>query len=96
MTHKEFVIWLHGFLEISEAKELTEKQLQIVKDHLDLFFDKKTPDRKKEEKSFKIEEMVSDPNVFKRPITQCTCGQFNNIACPLHGRGGLGDNVVMC
>jgi hypothetical protein len=45
MTEKEFIVWLHGFLEISEAKALNEKQVAIIKDHLSLFFQKVTPDR---------------------------------------------------
>jgi hypothetical protein len=45
MNEREFVLWLHGFFEISEAKELSEKQVQIIKDHLNLFFKKQTPDR---------------------------------------------------
>jgi len=31
MTEKEFVIWLHGFLEISGVKTLDENQLQVSK-----------------------------------------------------------------
>jgi hypothetical protein len=48
MTEKEFVIWLHGFLEISGVKTLDENQLQVIKDHLNVFFTKVTPDRKKQ------------------------------------------------
>lgn len=60
MTEKEFVIWLHGFLEISEAKTLNEQQLQVVKDHLETFFIKVTPDRKEKEQNdfwLKIKEL---------------------------------------
>lgn len=42
-------MWLHGFLEISEATTLNERQLQIIKDHLDTFFTKVTPERKQED-----------------------------------------------
>lgn len=45
MTPEQFVYWLQGYFELSEAKELTPEQVQIVKDHLKLVFDKKTPDR---------------------------------------------------
>jgi hypothetical protein len=48
MTHAEFVIWFHGYLEISGAKTLGEKELQVVKDHLEKFFTKATPDRNNE------------------------------------------------
>jgi len=45
MTEKEFIVWLHGYLEISGAKTLGEKELQVIRDHLDKFFVKVTPDR---------------------------------------------------
>jgi len=53
MNYEQFAIWLHGFLEISNAEEINKEQTQIIKDHLALLFDKKTPDRsnKKEEDS---------------------------------------------
>ncbi len=53
MNYEQFATWLHGFLEISNAEEINKEQTQIIKDHLALLFDKKTPDRsnKKEEDS---------------------------------------------
>ena len=45
MTPEQFTYWLKGFMEIANPTHLTTKQLEIVKDHLDLVFDKKTPDR---------------------------------------------------
>jgi len=45
MTTEQFTYWIHGFFEISESKQLTEKQTQIIKDHLALVFNKVTPDR---------------------------------------------------
>jgi hypothetical protein len=47
MTEKEFVIWLHGFLEISCVKTLDENQLQVIEDHLNVFFTKITPEQRK-------------------------------------------------
>jgi hypothetical protein len=61
MTEKEFVIWLHGFLEISGAKTLDENQLQVIKDHLNVFFTKVTPDREKDDVSEKQREMRIPP-----------------------------------
>lgn len=40
---ENFVYWLQGFFEISEAKTLTEEQVIIVKEHLELCFDKTVP-----------------------------------------------------
>lgn len=53
MNYEQFAIWLHGFLEISNAETINKEQTQIIKDHLALLFEKKTPDRnkKKEEKT---------------------------------------------
>lgn len=48
MTSEAFAYWLKGFFEISDAKEISEKQVQIIKDHLDLVFHKVTPNRNEE------------------------------------------------
>jgi hypothetical protein len=45
MDEKQFIVWLHGYLEISGAKTLGEKELKVIKDHLNEFFVKVTPDR---------------------------------------------------
>lgn len=45
MTTEQFTYWLQGFFEISEDKKLNERQVQIIRDHLALVFDKVTPDR---------------------------------------------------
>jgi len=38
MKSESFVYWLQGYFEISEAKELNEKQIEIIKNHLNLVF----------------------------------------------------------
>jgi len=43
MTPENFVYWLNGLLEIGEVKELNEKQVQIIKDHIKLVLKKETP-----------------------------------------------------
>ena len=45
MVAVSFTYWLQGFFEISDAKKLDEKQVQVIKDHLNLVFNKVTPDR---------------------------------------------------
>lgn len=45
MNELTFVYWLQGFVEIANTDTISEKQWQIIKDHLKLVFDKKTPDR---------------------------------------------------
>lgn len=57
MNYEQFAIWLHGFLEISNAGEINKEQTQIIKDHLALLFDKKTPDRSKKKKDNSLEPL---------------------------------------
>lgn len=45
MNSETFVYWLQGFVEIANTDTISEKQWQIIKDHLKLVFDKKTPNR---------------------------------------------------
>ena len=56
MNYEQFAIWLHGFLEISNAEEINKEQTQIIKDHLALLFEKKTPDRSKNKDADVFEE----------------------------------------
>jgi hypothetical protein len=46
MNYEQFAIWLHGFLEISNVESIDKNQTQIIKDHLALLFEKKTPIRR--------------------------------------------------
>lgn len=43
ITPEQFCYWFKGFLEVADPEKLNAKQLQIVKDHLDLVFNKVTP-----------------------------------------------------
>lgn len=43
MTPENFCYWLQGFVEIADPKELTPDQLQEIKNHLKLVFNKVTP-----------------------------------------------------
>ena len=52
MTPEQFTYWLQGFVEINNPETFDKKQTQILKDHLNLVFDKITPDRNKEETDF--------------------------------------------
>ena len=65
MTPENFTYFLQGFFEISDAKKLDETQVQIIKDHLDLVFNKVTPDRsesKLKEFEWPTKEENSNPN----------------------------------
>lgn len=90
MAHEQFCIWLHGYLEISGVKTLGEKELQVVKDHLNLFFDKQTPDREFNTcesgecgtcLACRIKEWTP------KKLSNCNCSENNypNILCPVHG-----------
>ena len=43
MNAQEFCYWLQGYMEISGGRELSESQIKIIRDHLDLVFTKVTP-----------------------------------------------------
>jgi hypothetical protein len=40
---KAFVFWLQGFFELSNPSTLNEQQVQVIKEHLALVLNKKTP-----------------------------------------------------
>lgn len=43
MNHDQFTYWLQGFVEMNGGKEPTKQQWQMIKDHLQLCFNKVTP-----------------------------------------------------
>lgn len=45
MNSTDFTYWLQGFVELSDTDTISEKQWLMIKDHLKLVFNKKTPDR---------------------------------------------------
>lgn len=45
MSPNEFCYWLKGYFEITYISDLNRDQVQVIKDHLDLVFNKVTPDR---------------------------------------------------
>lgn len=57
MNYEQFAIWLHGFLEISNAEEINKEQTQMIKDHLALLFEKKTPIRKEKKEDDTIDRL---------------------------------------
>jgi len=79
MTTEQFTYWLKGFMELNETNTLTEKQYQIVKDHLDLVFDKKTPNR---DLDVKLPSLTPTPWPNPNPTNpyDITCSD-NNLIC---------------
>ncbi len=54
MTSRDFAYWLQGFFEISDTNKLNEKQVDMIKNHLNLVFfheidPSMTPDKKKQQ-----------------------------------------------
>lgn len=45
MNSADFTYWLQGFVELQESDSISDKQWLVIKDHLKLVFDKKTPNR---------------------------------------------------
>lgn len=43
MTPENFVYWLQGYLELSEDRDISSTQVQIIKDHVALVLQKKPP-----------------------------------------------------
>lgn len=63
MTPQDFCYWLKGYVELSETNSLTDNQVLVIKDHLDLVFKKVTPDRT--EKTTVVDDSSVD-NFLKR------------------------------
>lgn len=59
MQELNFCYWLQGYFELTDSKELDSNQVDIIKDHLKLVFNKVTPDRS-------IGYQPVDPSFIKR------------------------------
>ncbi len=66
MTPERFADWLQGFVEIQQSETITDTQWLIIKDHLKLVFDKKTPDRSQPLRIKSMEEVLNEH--FKKPV----------------------------
>lgn len=58
MTPENFVYWLQGVFELTTTKQLSETQTQIIKDHLQLVFNKVTPD-------VSLDDIEDEPDLTK-------------------------------
>lgn len=67
MKESDFVYWLQGFIELSDTDTISEKQWLMIKDHLKLVFDKKTPDRS-EYKTPQSTQDILDALMRPKPI----------------------------
>lgn len=79
MSPENFTYWLKGFFEISDAKKIDEKQIDIIKDHLNLVFNKVTPVRdnaKKDNKTLDMSCVNSTSNIYQGSI-----GPYSKLIC---------------
>lgn len=96
MDSLSFVYWLQGLLEIGDPKSLDEKQIKIIKDHIALVLEKKTPDYTEIDWPAKKENVrIPYPNPFpytptddnswkrKRPMssTEIWCNSSPEVSC---------------
>ena len=73
MNTVDFCYWLQGYFELSESNELTEKQVQMIKNHLDLvFLHEIDPAREKESNASKQElNEVHSQLLPNDPLVRC-------------------------
>lgn len=67
MNEQTFCFWLQGFVELTESDNISEKQWLVIKDHLKLVFDKKTPDRSINVPVRSIDDVINE--LYKKPKT---------------------------
>jgi hypothetical protein len=71
-----FCYWLQGFFELAGTNNLTETQVEVIKDHLKLVFRKETPDRNTNET-----ELGCDPEDLEvccgRDVPNCPIGDVD-------------------
>lgn len=68
MTTEQFCYWLQGYFEINDVSPdkidyLSHTQVQVIKDHLKLVFNKATPDRLEEQ-----QDCLFPKSFFTEPI----------------------------
>ena len=99
MTAEQFVYWLQGYMELSDSKLMSSRQVEVVKDHLALVFNKVTPDRQLLNEA----STIQDPLVWKSnplPGTYISTPDFpyqpdsNQQLCS--SVGPYTDNTVFC
>lgn len=66
----QFCFWLQGFFELTDSNELSEKQIKIIKEHLELVFKKVTKTNLTTTTTFP----VSLPNGLDDPYWKETTG----------------------
>ena len=68
MTPRDFCYWLQGFFEINNPMTIDPIELDIIKDHLKLVFQKETPDRSISGPLLGIQKEVFDEKYVKEAL----------------------------
>lgn len=97
MTERDFYYWLQGFFELSGATELSEKQVQIIKEHMSLVSKKVTKTSMEPESSpdepkkllcdIKVPDMREHDYSFFRPYEPqriCSANISDRCDAPQH------------
>jgi dihydroorotate dehydrogenase len=71
MKSENFCYWLRGFFELTNNKELSEQQVQMIKNHLALVFVKVTPDLNK----WDVSNMFDLTTTYSGITAQGLCGE---------------------
>lgn len=72
ITPESFCYWLQGFFELTDwSGELTEDQVEMIKEHLQLVFTKETGNKSKKEWRVEIDKISErDIELLKRRINE--------------------------
>lgn len=88
MTPEQFCYWLQGFMEMTDRGReggpvmgIDHTQTMMIRDHLDLVFNKVTPDRKKEKTAGQLLADEIDRAKHDRPGMTCTGGSSDVRIC---------------
>lgn len=96
MTPEQFCYWLQGFIELAgnDLEQINAARIQVIRDHLDLVFNKVTPDRRqtlneeidkaKGKKKRTLEETIKE---IERTQDDVYCNPFDP-----HRRGSADDS----
>ena len=69
MTSRDFVYFLQGFFEISESTTISEKQAQVIKNHLAMvFIHEIDPSMGDDKQQAKLDEVHSAGTSATRPL----------------------------
>ena len=73
ITPEQFVYWLQGALEFGKFTDLNAEQVQMLKDHLALVFDKQTPDYEITRVTYDETRPEKEPSPHYFDIPKVTC-----------------------